>query len=103
MPCQTGIWQTNLRPMGVSRSDACASRRRARGRCAVPYNQMLSERRANAVQRSLLDRGVASDRSATRGFGENFPVAANDTTPNRQMNRRVESVLSDDTGKITAR
>ncbi len=70
---------------------------------AAPYNQLLSERRANAVQQSLLDMGVARDRVATRGFGENYPVAANDTAPNRQMNRRVEIVLSDDTGKIMAR
>ena len=70
---------------------------------AAPYNQMLSERRANAVQRTLLDMGVARNRIATRGFGEEFPVAANDTAPNRQMNRRVEIVLSDDTGKINAR
>lgn len=70
---------------------------------AASYNQALSERRAGAVQASLLELGVARERIAIRGYGESHPVAANDTAPNRQLNRRVEIVLSDDTGKITNR
>lgn len=70
---------------------------------AASYNQALSERRAGAVQASLLELGVARERVAIRGYGESHPVAANDTAPNRQLNRRVEIVLSDDTGKITNR
>jgi outer membrane protein OmpA-like peptidoglycan-associated protein len=38
-----------------------------------------------------------------RGYGESFPVAANDSAGNRQLNRRVEIVLSDDSGKVLAR
>jgi outer membrane protein OmpA-like peptidoglycan-associated protein len=38
-----------------------------------------------------------------RGYGESFPVAANDTALNRQLNRRVEIVLSDDSGRVMAR
>jgi len=67
------------------------------------YNQTLSERRAGAVQSALLDMGIARDRIAMRGYGEGYPVAANDSAANRQLNRRVEIILSDDTGKITAR
>jgi outer membrane protein OmpA-like peptidoglycan-associated protein len=70
---------------------------------ATAYNQTLSERRAGAVQSALLDMGVARDRVAMRGYGETYPVAANDTAANRQLNRRVEIVLSDDTGNIKAR
>ena len=70
---------------------------------ATAYNQALSERRAGAVQTALLELGVARDRVAMRGYGESYPIAANDTASNRQLNRRVEIVLSDDTGKITNR
>lgn len=67
------------------------------------YNQQLSERRATAVRTALQDLGVAHDRISIRGYGETYPVAANDTAKNRQTNRRVEIVLSDDTGKIAVR
>lgn len=70
---------------------------------ATAHNQDLSERRAGAVQSALLELGVARERVAIRGFGETYPVAANDTAQNRQLNRRVEIVLSDVNGKVTAR
>ncbi len=67
------------------------------------HNQMLSEQRANAVKMALTDMGISSDRISTRGYGEEYPVASNDTAANRQLNRRVEIILSDDSGKITPR
>ncbi len=67
------------------------------------HNQELSERRAMAVRDALLDMGVARERISQRGYGESYPVAANDTAANRQLNRRVEIVLSDDRGVITPR
>jgi outer membrane protein OmpA-like peptidoglycan-associated protein len=67
------------------------------------HNQELSERRANAVRNSLREMGVSPERINTRGYGETLPVAANDTAANRQLNRRVEIVLSDANGKISAR
>ena len=70
---------------------------------AAAYNQDLSERRAASVQRALQDQGVNRERVAMRGYGESHPVAANDTTSNRQLNRRVEIVLSDNSGKFGAR
>ncbi|HSN79499.1 MAG TPA: OmpA family protein, partial [Rhodoferax sp.] len=70
---------------------------------AADYNQALSERRATAVRTALLDMGVARERIEVRGYGESFPVAANDSAGNRQLNRRVEIVLSDDSGKVNAR
>ena len=70
---------------------------------ATAHNQALSERRAAAVQNALLELGVARERVAIRGFGESYPVAANDTAQNRQLNRRVEIVLSDNSGKISNR
>lgn len=67
------------------------------------HNQELSDRRAAAVRTALAGMGIGSDRVATRGYGEAYPVAANDTAQNRQMNRRVEIVLSDETGKTVQR
>jgi outer membrane protein OmpA-like peptidoglycan-associated protein len=63
-------------------------------------NQELSERRANAVRSALSDAGVSRDRIMTRGYGKAFPVADNNTAANRQLNRRVEIVLSDDNGNL---
>lgn len=67
------------------------------------HNQALSERRAGAVRKALLDQGVPDARIASRGFGESYPIEGNDTAQNRQLNRRVEIILSDDTGKISNR
>ena len=67
------------------------------------HNQELSERRAGAVRTALADMGIGRDRVVVRGYGESYPVAANDTAENRQLNRRVEIVLSDDGGQVKAR
>ena len=67
------------------------------------YNQMLSVRRADAVRTALIDMGISSDRINTRGYGEDFPVASNKTAAGRQQNRRVEIILSDDSGNIAPR
>ena len=66
-------------------------------------NQTLSEARAASVRNALMDMGVSVDRIASRGYGENNPVASNDNATGRQLNRRVEIVLSDDNGNITPR
>lgn len=57
------------------------------------YNQALSERRAATVRLALADAGVDSARIISRGYGEAFPVASNDTAEGRQRNRRVEVVI----------
>jgi len=67
------------------------------------YNQALSDRRANAVRTSLVDMGISNDRISTQGYGEESPVASNDTATGRQLNRRVEIVLSDDNGNFSLR
>ena len=69
---------------------------------ASEYNQMLAERRADSVRIALLERGVAANRIETRGLGEDYPVASNDTTAGRQLNRRVEIVISDQGGVFPA-
>ncbi|HSB97316.1 MAG TPA: OmpA family protein [Spongiibacteraceae bacterium] len=57
-------------------------------------NYALSERRANAVLTTLLGMGVPTDRLSTRAYGEENPVATNETPAGRQLNRRVEIVFA---------
>lgn len=54
------------------------------------YNQGLSERRAAAVVKYLTDAGIDAARLESTGFGEDRPVADNDTDEGREENRRVE-------------
>ena len=58
------------------------------------YNQGLSQRRAQAVKNYLVNRGVASNRIMTYGYGETRPIASNDTAEGRAQNRRVEIKLN---------
>lgn len=67
------------------------------------FNQELSERRAEVVQLALIDMGVGSERIMAQGYGEGFPVANNSTAAGRQMNRRVEIIISDEKGNIVPR
>lgn len=70
---------------------------------SVSHNQELSERRATAVRNALQGMGVGRERVAIRGYGQGYPVASNDSAQNRQLNRRVEIVLSDATGSVAQR
>lgn len=66
-------------------------------------NLELSQQRAEAVERALTQMGVEDDRIETRGYGQQYPVASNDTAAGRQMNRRVEIVISDEQGQVGER
>jgi len=66
------------------------------------YNQGLSERRAQAVQAALFERGVESSQVSTVGKGETTPVASNDNAAGRQQNRRVELVFQEDRSKVAS-
>jgi OmpA-OmpF porin, OOP family len=57
----------------------------------VPYNQNLSERRANAVKKFLTSKGIDASRITTVGYGETKPLVSNDDEKDgREINRRVE-------------
>ncbi len=60
------------------------------------YNQALSERRAYSVRDYLLAQGINGNSMTAIGLGKNDPVTSNDTAAGRQMNRRVEMVVSGD-------
>lgn len=66
-------------------------------------NLDLSQRRAEAFRRALLDAGVAADRIELRAHGEAYPVADNATAAGRQQNRRVEVLFSDAQGRFGPR
>lgn len=66
-------------------------------------NEELSNQRTSAVRNALMGMGVGLDSIGTRGFGEAYPVASNDNAAGRQLNRRVEIIVSDDGGKIAPR
>ena len=54
------------------------------------YNVKLSQRRAAAVVKALVKRGVPAARLAAQGLGPDRPVADNATAEGRAKNRRVE-------------
>jgi outer membrane protein OmpA-like peptidoglycan-associated protein len=66
-------------------------------------NLALSGRRADAVLTALLSMGVERGQLSAHGYGETYPVAGNDNAGGRQMNRRVEIVLSDEKGVVSTR
>jgi outer membrane protein OmpA-like peptidoglycan-associated protein len=59
-------------------------------------NQVLSQRRAEAVRRALIEEGIDPGRLEAIGMGQDFPLAPNDTAEGRARNRRVEIIV--DTG-----
>ena len=58
------------------------------------YNQGLSERRAAAVKKYLVENGAANaDKIKTVGYGETRPIADNKTEEGKFKNRRVEILI----------
>jgi OmpA-OmpF porin, OOP family len=53
-------------------------------------NQGLSERRAKTVLNYLVGKGIEASRLASKGFGQDNPVADNNTPEGKQKNRRIE-------------
>ena len=94
-----------LRPGAVERLRPLASYLRANPEVPVridghtdsvgsdPANQVLSERRADAVRAALSAMGVEENEFLVAGHGETMPVASNAEAAGRQLNRRVEVTL----------
>lgn len=59
-------------------------------RGSAVYNQDLSERRAKSVVDYLVKKGIAADRLKWAGYGLTQPIAPNNSSANRQLNRRTE-------------
>jgi outer membrane protein OmpA-like peptidoglycan-associated protein len=52
-------------------------------------NLALSVARAEAVVEALISRGIAMERLYAIGYGESLPIAPNDTTDGKRLNRRI--------------
>ena len=60
---------------------------------AAEYNDVLARKRANSVESYLSGLGVARKRLEVSSYGENQPIASNDTEEGRRKNRRVEVAI----------
>ena len=60
----------------------------------ITSNQELSQKRADTVMQFLIAQGVNPNLVSAQGFGEQDPVASNDTPEGRAQNRRVELTLA---------
>lgn len=70
---------------------------------AASYNQQLSQRRAESVLRALTHAGVNAQRIQVVGYGQQYPVASNDTASGRAQNRRVEVTISNNDQRVAPR
>jgi peptidoglycan-associated lipoprotein len=59
----------------------------------VEYNIALGERRASSVRDYLVSRGIATSRLRTVSYGEERPIADNNTAAGRAMNRRAHLLV----------
>jgi outer membrane protein OmpA-like peptidoglycan-associated protein len=60
-------------------------------RGAAPYNQKLSEKRAQSVQQYLVQRcAIDPERLPVKGYGASKPIAPNNSEEGRRQNRRIE-------------
>ncbi|HEY5129777.1 MAG TPA: OmpA family protein [Bradyrhizobium sp.] len=57
------------------------------------FNQMLSEKRAQAVADYLVKAGLPANRFTAMGYGSSQPVASNDTDEGKARNRRIEFLV----------
>ncbi|MCY7261881.1 OmpA family protein [Pseudomonas protegens] len=67
------------------------------------FNQRLSERRAASVAAALSQLGVDPGRILTQGYGEEYPIADNNSVGGRQLNRRVEVIVSNGASLVNDR
>jgi chemotaxis protein MotB len=62
-------------------------------RQGIASNQVLSQKRADNVMQYLISQGLSPNLVSAQGFGDENPIAPNDTAQNRAKNRRVELTL----------
>ncbi|MFA6582197.1 MAG: thrombospondin type 3 repeat-containing protein [Paludibacter sp.] len=58
------------------------------------YNMNLSNERAASVRAYLISKGVSEVKITSKGYGETTPLASNNTSAGKAMNRRVEFVVT---------
>ena len=55
-------------------------------------NKKLSQQRADAIRDYLVSKGIEAGRIKAVGYGDEKPIAPNDTSEGRQKNRRIEAL-----------
>ena len=63
-------------------------------RGGIQYNLALGEKRANAVRKFLMDRGISGDRTSTISYGKERPLDAGHTEEAWTKNRRANAVIT---------
>ena len=54
------------------------------------YNELLSQKRADAVKNYLIGKGINEQRIISIGYGQTLPVSSNSDELGRSQNRRTE-------------
>jgi len=54
------------------------------------FNKKLSDDRAKSVRQYLVEHGIEEDRLTAKGYGDEKPIADNESDEGREKNRRVE-------------
>jgi len=67
------------------------------------FNLELSQSRADAVAMAIIQRGIDAQRVRAMGYGEDYPKAGNTNAGSRQLNRRVEIIVSNGEQAIPGR
>ena len=67
----------------------------------VEYNLNLSQRRAEAARQKILETGIDAARVTAVSVGFGDPIASNDTSAGRALNRRIEFAVTGLFGRST--
>ena len=62
---------------------------------SAQQNETISQKRADAVTKYLIEKGIDKKRISTKGYGEKYPKASNGTVEGRKINRRIDVYLFD--------
>ena len=60
-----------------------------------PYNQKLSQQRADSVRAYLVAHGIEPGRLIAKGYGQSKPLVPNNSEANKALNRRVQFIRSE--------
>jgi outer membrane protein OmpA-like peptidoglycan-associated protein len=60
---------------------------------SIQHNQILSENRAKAVYNYLINNGIEKSFLSYKGYGQDKPIAENNTEKGRALNRRTEAKI----------